>query len=491
MQVNTKFHLTSVWFEIRTLAFSSKYLEMADILTDNTNKVLTSMSIPISVGMLSTFLFQIVDTYFVGQLGVEALTALSFSSTLFFVLVGIFMGLAVGVSIIIGQAVGAGDNGKTFKTIWVGIFLCLVLSTLLSAISIAFIDPIFSMLGATASVLPIIRIYTAPLLCGIPLLSTGLLMGGVLRSTGNVAKPEILMGIAGVINVILDYGLIFGNLGMPELGIKGAAFATVSSWIFIVIGMVHLLIKDRLLQLKSSASQSLKSLALEIQRLSLPTIVTQLIGPLTIMYLTWLLARQSELAVAAYGVAGRIETLLMIGILAVSTAIMPFIAQNNGAKNTNRIKQAIAFGGKSSTYLGILLCLLLYLFIQPIAGIFSDNSEVISHTSNYFYMVSLSYIFYGLYIMATAIFNGLKLTKQSLKLSLVKSLAFTIPMTLAGSFWGIEGIFIGVTLSNVLAGFYASRKIRSLEKKEFKGLPKEGILQDYLNDFKWLFGKRQ
>lgn len=447
------------------------------------------MSIPISMGMLSTFLFQIVDTYFIGQLSAEALTALSFSSTLFFLFVGTFMGLAVGVSIIVGQATGAGDNEKVFQTVRIGIVLCLLLSALFCTLAIAFINPIFSALGATEKVLPLIRTYTIPLLCGIPLLNTGLLMGGILRATGNVSKPEILMGIAGVINLVFDYGLIFGKFGMPELGFKGAAFATVLSWVFIIIGMFYLLMKDCLLQLTTSTQQSLSSIVFEIQKLSLPTIVTQVIGPLTMMYLTWLLARQSGLAVAAYGVAGRIETLLMIGVLAISSAITPFVAQNKGAVKTSRIEQAIVFGGKSSTYLGLLLCLLLYLFIQPIASIFSANKEVITYTTDYFYIVSLSYVLYGLYIMATAIFNGLKLTANSLKINAVRSFAFTIPLTLIGSFWGVKGIFTGVALSNILAGFYASYHIRNLERKEFKDLAKKNILQDYMGDFKWLISK--
>jgi Na+-driven multidrug efflux pump len=262
------------------------------------------------------------------------------------------------------------------------------------------------------------------------------------------------------------------------------------SWVFIIIGMIYLLIKDELLRFATSSKENLGTIVNEIQKLSVPTIVTQIIGPLTIMYLTWLIARQSELAVAAYGVAGRIETLLMIGVLAISSAITPFIAQNQGAHKKSRIYQAIVYGGKSSTYLGIVLCLLLYISIRPIASLFSENDEVISYTSNYFYFVSLSYVFYGLYIMGTAVFNGLKLTKVSLKLSAVKSFSFTIPLTLIGSYWGVKGIFIGVALSNLLAGIYTSIQIRKLEQIEFNAVTNRTIIQDYMDDIKWLFGKK-
>ncbi len=463
---------------------------MTDILHDDTNKVLVSMSMPISIGMLSTFLFQVIDTYFVGQLGANSLAALSFSSTVYFLLVGLFIGLSVGVSVIVGQAIGEGDRPKVFKTVKIGIGLCIVLSIGISFIVIAFINPLFSILGATEDILPLIRDYTIPLLCGIPLLTTGLLIGGILRSSGNVTKPEVLMAIAGVINLVFDYGLIFGKFGLPALGIKGAAYATVLSWIFVILGMLILLIKDKLLKIKSIRKYSTVQILKEIKILASPTVVTQIIGPFTLMYLTFLLAKESSMAVAAFGVASRIETLLMIGILGVSTAMTPFIAQNKGAKQKSRVEEAIAFGGRASTYLGLIVTVLLFLFIKPIAGIFSESKDVIAYTSNYFYIVSLSYIFYGLYIITTSIFNGLRLTLNSLKISLVKSLFFTVPLTLIGSYWGVVGIFIGLALSNVLAGLYSAYEMRKDFKRAGSDLAEVNVWNEYLYDFKQLLSKR-
>ena len=463
---------------------------MADLLKDKTNKALISMSLPISVGMLSTFLFQVIDTYFVGQLGAEALAALSFSSTLYFLFVGLFIGLSVGVSIIVGKAAGEQDLGKIRKTTLIAIILCIIITTFLSFVGIIFIEPIFQTLGAEANILPLIEEYTIPLLVGIPLLTTGILGGGILRATGNITKPEVLMAIAGVINLIFDYALIFGNWGFPEMGIQGAAYATVFSWMFIIIGMFILLFKDSLLSFVAKAEVSAKQIVKEIFQLGAPTIVTQIIGPFTLMYLTFLLAQQSSLAVAAFGVAGRIETLLMIGILGVSTAITPFIAQNSGARQQQRIDEAIVFGGRASTYLGILVALFLFLLIKPIAGLFSDNVEVINHTSNYFYIVSLSYVFYGLYLITTSIFNGLQLPVNSLKISLIKSLLFTIPLTLIGSYWGINGIFIGLSLSNILAGIYASSEMRKEFVRTNSALAKVSIWQEYKRDLKRMFGNK-
>jgi len=149
------------------------------ILQQKTNKALISTSLPISIGMLPTFLFQVIDTYFVGQLGANALAALSFASTLYFMMIGLFIGFSVGVSIIVGKAVGANGISKVRKTTLIGILLCLTSSTLLSSLGIVFIEPIFTLLGADEYTLPLIKEYTIPLLMGIPLLTTGILSGSI------------------------------------------------------------------------------------------------------------------------------------------------------------------------------------------------------------------------------------------------------------------------------------------------------------------------
>ena len=458
------------------------------ILEQKTTKALISMSVPISIGMLSTFLFQVIDTYFVGQLGADALAALSFASTIYFLVVGLFIGLSVGVSIIIGTAMGSNDRKKVNETTVIALCISFTASLVISILGITNVASIFTFMGADAAILPLIELYIIPLLVGIPLLTVGLMAGGVLRATGNVRNPEIIMGVAGVINLVLDYGLIFGALGFPEMGITGAAWATVGSWVFVILGMLYLLLKDKLVtvDIKDTLGEFSNTLK-EIGTLGLPTIITQIIGPITLMYLTFLFAKQSATSVAAFGVASRIETLLLIGILGVSTAITPFIAQNKGAKLQDRINESIAFGGRASTYLGLLVCVLLFLTIKPIAHIFSEDTSVVAYTANYFYIVSASYIFYGLFVITSSIFNGLQLPLNSMKLMLLKSVLFTIPFTLIGSYFGVEGIYIGISLGNIAAGFLASYEMRKQFKKENSKLAKVNIWKEYKNDFSDLF----
>ncbi len=175
-----------------------------NFLDGSTNKAMISMSVPISIGMLSTFLFQVIDTYFVGQLGAEQLAALSFASTVYFLLVGLFIGLTIGVSIIVGTAFGETDFQKGKCANSISILLALLLSVILSGIGIISIKPLFTILGASGQILDYIASYMVPLYSGMPLLMVSLVAGGSLRSTGIVKAPEIIMGIGGIINLIFD-----------------------------------------------------------------------------------------------------------------------------------------------------------------------------------------------------------------------------------------------------------------------------------------------
>ncbi|MBB6462221.1 MATE family efflux transporter [Flammeovirga kamogawensis] len=460
------------------------------ILEHESGKVLISMSIPISLGMLSTFLFQVIDTYFVGQLGANELAALSFASTVYFMVVGAFLGLAVGVSILVGKYAGSNQDFQLREVFFIGAILSIVLAIILSGILIKGHDTIFLFLGASANLLPYIKEYMVVILIGMPLLTFGMMAGANLRAKGNIVMPDVIMGIAGVINLLLDYALIFGHLGFDAYGIKGAGLATAGSWVFVAIAMFYFLVKDGIIKKDSfKAIQKFIQYTKQIFSLGAPVIVTQVIQPFTLMFITYLLASQSEFAVAAYGVAGRIEMLLMIGISGVSMAITPFIAQNFGARNKERIDEAIVFGGKSSVYIGLLICIVLMTFAKPIAGIFTNDPIIVGDIVTYFYWVAPSFIFYGLFLVTSSILNGLQQSKKSLRIMLIKTLLFTVPLAIVGSTWGVEGIFIGVSLSNVLGGIYASIVMKKDLEKAKSVLTETSAFQEYKNDLVGVFRK--
>lgn len=261
------------------------------------NKMLFKMAAPISIGMMSTFLFQIVDTYFVGQLGALPLAALAFSASVYLIFVSAFIGLSVGASSLVAKAGGAGDRAQMARVGTLAVLLAFTLSGLLAYLAHQMIVPMFTLLGADAATLPLIHDYMATLYLGFPFLMAGIVGSGAVRASGVFIRTEVVFAIAGVINLVFDYLLIFGIGPFPEMGLAGAALATVLSFAFIFVGVLVIMAREGLLGRLPLSGLGATSRGLA--QIALPTVGMQLLVPATGMFVTWLLAGFGPETVAA------------------------------------------------------------------------------------------------------------------------------------------------------------------------------------------------
>lgn len=457
--------------------------EASPLLDGPVTPTLLRMSGPISLGMLSTFLFQVVDTYFVGQLGPDALAALSFAATTYFLAVALFMGMAVGVSALVGRAQGENDPVLAARYATVSLGVALTIALALCAAGLWLLEPTFTLLGAPAALIPLISAYMSTLYYGLPLLILTLVGIAAIRASGEVVPQMLVMMTAGIINVVFDYVLIFGIGPFPEWGLFGAAVATVASWVFAALAIGVLFVRRRLFTLRrGDLAKELRDIA----SLSSPAIATQILLPVTAALITYLAARSGPEVVAGLGVAQRVETLGLVGVSAVTLAIVPFVAQNHGAGLRARVDAAIAFTGKTVVYWGGGLFLLLVLLADPIASFFSDDAAIIEATKLYFYVVAASYAPYGLVMMTAAVFNGLQRPRGALQVLLVKSFLFTAPLAIAGSFFGAWGVFAAISLSNLLGAVYAAWAMRRELRRSHSALADRRPIDDYVADWRGL-----
>jgi len=175
------------------------------LLNKPVKKVLVSMAAPAAFGMLMTFLFQLVDTYFIGQLGTKELAAISFSYPIYIFIVSFFMGTAAGVSSVVGKALGERDSSKAQSLTTLSILVFMLFCVLLAVAGIFTIQPTFSLLGATAETIALISSYMLPLYIGMFALVGTLIGNAALMSKGIMIQTTFIMAIGGIINVIFDY----------------------------------------------------------------------------------------------------------------------------------------------------------------------------------------------------------------------------------------------------------------------------------------------
>lgn len=442
--------------------------------------VLLGMAAPVALGMLSTFLFQIVDTYFVGKLGSAELAALAISSTAYLVLVSVFMGLSVGVSSVVARAAGSDQGCKAKRLATIALGLALVLSVGLCLLARSLISPMFSLLGAGDELLPLVMQYMGILYIGFPFLMLGIVGSGAVRATGITGQTELVFAGAGILNLIFDWLLIFGKGPFPELGLSGAATATVLSFVFIFLGVMVIMRRHGLLSF-ARPRNGLDDTR-EMLVVSIPTISMQILVPATGMFMAFLLSGYGTAAVAAFGIASRVEALALIGIYAASMSVTPFVARNFGAGEHDRIDDAVNFAGKVSIYLGLVLFAGLALLGPWIARIFSNEPEVIRFVSLYFRIVAASYALQGIFNMTVATFNGLQMPGAALRLMFVRTFAMVVPLALLGSLFGIGWTLAGHAAGSILAAGYAVRRMRQSRRKWNRPIAASGPLAEILRD---------
>ncbi|MCL9776823.1 MATE family efflux transporter [Vibrio methylphosphonaticus] len=455
----------------------------AKLLTSPVRPALISMAAPAAFGMLMTFTFQLIDTYFVGMLGTDQLAAMSFSYPVYILVVSLFMGSAVGVSSTVAKALGEGDVEKARRLTSVSLLVFMLLTVILTLVGLLTSDYLFKALGAREALLPTVKQYMIPLFIGMAALVGGLIGNAALMAKGVLIRSTIVMAIGGVVNVIFDYWLIFGIGPFPAMGLEGAAIATVISWLTILIAMTALLVKESLItsNVIITLKQTIEELT-SIFHVALPAIAAQLLNPIAIAVITRSVAQYGDDAIAAFGIATRIESLVLVGILSLSVVMTPFIAQNYGAKRWLRLDSAVAHSGRLTVYWGMLAFIVVAFFSESIIGLFTSSQAIVELGSTYLWVVGASFPLFGLSLVTTSFLNGVQVPRLSLKLTLVKSLLLTIPLAVIGSTWALNGIWLGVSLANLLGAIYAYQVLNQWIQSNRAGRSKQSIMDDYKAD---------
>ncbi len=453
-----------------------------------------SMIAPASFGMLLTFLFQLVDTYFIGKLGSTELAAIGFAYPVYLLIVSLFMGIAAGISAAVGKSLGEENAEKASFLTTISQFAFMFLTLGIGVLGFYTISMVFALLGAATTTLPMIADYMEIIYIGMFALVGTLVGNASLMSKGIMVQSTIIMAIGGICNGLLDYLLIFGMGPFPRLELQGAALATVISWLLTLVLMTALLIKEKLWSLKNILNlQKIKTGLGEILLVGLPAVAAQVLNPIAITVITALVAKYGDKAVAAYGIAIRIESLGLTGILALSVILTPLVAQNFGAKIRERLDQLIVYAGKLNVYWSVAFYLLLLGLAGAMTSIFTDDLAVIGYTKTYFRIVGISFAAYGLTLTTTSFFNGVYQPKASLRITLIKSLMLTIPLTFIGSWFRLEGIWVGIALANFIGVFVADKALSKWLLTNNSDLYGVNRVQAYMDDFKLLkqqiFGK--
>ncbi|MBF0195672.1 MAG: MATE family efflux transporter [Magnetococcales bacterium] len=441
---------------------SRKNLTQGDVLTS-----LIQHTIPMIWGVFMVLSFFLVDTFFIGLFGSKELAAISFTFPVVTATASIAMGLGVGALSVISRSIGSGNNEDVRHYATHSLILALVIVIIFVAIGLATIDPLFLALGADLTLIPMIHQYMEIWYGGMIFLVVPMVGNSIIRATGESRIPSLIMTVAALSNVILDPLLIFGLLGFPRLGLEGAAWASLISRALTFLASGYVLhYRLKLIDISKINPAQLIISWKKILYIGLPTAGTNIILPIAAGFITMIIAQYGSSAVAAFGVASRIEMFFLIPFVALSASLGPFMGQNFGAKKYDRLQEAIklttifalAWGGFSS--------LLLWLAGELITKQINPDPQIIAYTTLYLTIVPISYAAAGIIYTASAGFYALGSPLNATMLALGRTFFLSLPLAwLANTVWGIKGVFTAISLANltvgVLAYLWIVKKIKS------------------------------
>lgn len=406
------------------------------------------------LGIAAIIFFNIVDTFWVGQLGATQLAAMSFTFPVTFVVLSLAMGIGIGATSVIANAIGHGDQNRVRRLTTDSLLLANLVVVVVAGLGLVTQRPLFALLGATPDIVPMITDYMTPWYLGVGFLVIPMVGNSAIRATGDTATPALIMSVVGIVNAVLDPFLIFGIGPFPRLELQGAALATVISWLcsfgaaFWVLGW-----REKLLDFARPTVAAVIGSWREVMYVGLPAAATNLLTPLAGAVLTRIVAEQGTEAVAAWGVAGRIESLALVGIMALSTAITPFAGQNLGAGLCDRLRTAVRFSIGASVAYGAAVAAAVAVVAPGVAGIFSDSDTVNGYVVRFLWIVPVSYTLLGVGLLVSSFYNGVKRPLKAALISFFRLFVFAIPFSLIGVNWGsMVGLFVGVALGNLMTG---------------------------------------
>lgn len=402
-------------------------------------KLMATVGLPIVLSMMLQAVYNIVDSAFLSNMkenGEQALTALGLAFPIQLLMVAVAIGTGVGANALLAKTLGQGNRKKASEVAGNAIFLGIIIYIIFLIFGFVGV-PVYvnsqSAGGAISETVLSMAIDYLQICCCI---SLGIIFFSVfekmLQATGRSMYSTIAQITGAVVNIIFDPILIYGWLGFPEMGVKGAAYATVAGQIVsaILVLIFHLKLNteiDKGVKYMKPSGAIIK----EIYAIGLPAIISQALLTVMTYGLNIILGQIKEVgenAVTVYGLYCKIQQLIIFAAVGIRDAITPIVSFNHGMRNKKRVQDGIKYGLLYTTILMILGLIVIEALAVPLTNFFSLSSTTFDLCVDCMRIVSLAFIFAGLNIAFQGVFQALECGIESLVISVGRQVLFILPV---------------------------------------------------------------
>ena len=440
-----------------------KEIKMNKMGTIAVPKVMLSMGIPIVLSMVLQACYNIVDSIFVARIpdsgglvhaGEYAVNALTLAFPIQMLIVAFGIGTGVGVNALLSKTLGENDPKKVAKVAGNGVSLGIIIYICFFIFGILGINIYLKSQTSDAVVLSMGRPYL--MIC--TLLSFGMIMFSiyekVLQSTGKTLYSTIAQILGAVANIILDPILIFGWFGCPQMGVAGAAYATVIGQVVsMLIAMYFHYKKNKEIQNGIAYLKLDKKIVKEIYVVGLPAIIMQALMSFMTYGVNIIFGAVSMAAVTAYGIFYKIQQFILFAELGLRDAITPIVAFNYGMKDHKRVKEGIKYGILYTSIIMIIGTIGLQIFAVPLVNLFGLSDETARLCILSIRVISVGFLFSGCSIAIQGVFQALGCGISSLVVSLLRLCVVVLPLAWLFSRFsnGVNIMWLAFPIAEVVA----------------------------------------
>lgn len=417
---------------------------------------LISLALPIIFANILQTTYQLIDTFWLGRLGANAVAAVSLSFPVLFLVLSLGTGLTLAGTVMVSNYKGAENQKMVDFSSSQSVFLIFIISGLLAVLSYFSAGPLMNIIGAGAEIYDDSVAYFKVSSFGFIFLFMFFIFQSLMRGIGNVMLPVYIILITVFLNLVLDPLFIYGYGPIPGYGVAGAAWASViTQGISAVIGIAILLRGKHGIKISlSSMYLDMKSLR-RIFKLGFPASVEQSTRALGMTMMVIIVTSFGSEIVAAYGIGARILSLIVIPALGLGIATTSLVGQNIGARKIKRAEQVADLSNKIAFFGLTGLGIILFIVAEPLTAFFIPNDpDVIRDGALFIKIMAPSFGLLGVQQVMNGTFNGAGFTKASMLISIMSLWVVRFPLAYVLSYntsLGYEGIWWSFPISNLIA----------------------------------------
>lgn len=431
--------------------------------------LLKQLAIPASIGMFFNTMYNVVDTFYAGLISTQAVSALTLSFMVFFLIIGLGYGFSSAITAILGNSFGKKREKLASIYAHKGIVFIPFIGFILFIIGYIFAPSMFILLGAKEEYLQDAITYINPILFGTIFFMFNFSLNAVLVALGDTKTYRNTLIFGFFANLILNPLFMFGFLFIPAMGLSGIAVATVLIQIINMIYLFYKVYKTRVIHFEK-LSYFLPDFRVYKLFLSqgIPSSLNMLIMSIGSVILTYFVAQYGLMAVAGYGIAYRVEQLMLLPTLGLSTAVLTIISNNYGAKKYDRVLETLKVAMKYGFILSTIGIITLTILGKTLIALFDSNEIVVDFGITYLLVEIWIFYAYVVLFICVSTLQAIKKPKMILYIALYRQIvAKLIIAYLIVKIFELDFVYlwIGILIMIYSAAFFAYFYTKNLLKK--------------------------